>query len=330
MTRIHARTSRSVLPQRRTTWRRITTTLPLAAGCTALFACADVEPTAAPTIRSLAASTDVATTAKPVAQSLIAYVTGRAGITDLYVMDAANGRSHWLTRDRATASSPVWSPDGTQIAFSSNRDGFGANIWVVPSGGGTPVKYTQSGGTSPDWSSDGTRIAFASYSGTTDIWVMNADGTGQTRITNTSDAWESEPAWSPDRTKIAYSSARGGSTQIWVMNADGSGQVQLTAVTDGGPSHGPTWSPNGTKIAFSSFRAGRQDLYTMNADGTNQTRITDTATGIETDPRWSTAGIAFTANADGTPRLYLINPDGTGLTQLSRGSTPSYEPAWKP
>ena len=73
-----------------------------------------------------------------------------------------------------------------------------------------------------------------------------------------------------------------------------------------------------------------QDLYTMNADGTNQTRITDTATGIETDPRWSTAGIAFTANADGTPRLYLINPDGTGLTQLSRGSTPSYEPAWKP
>jgi Tol biopolymer transport system component len=307
------------------TRRRVATTLLLAAA----VACQGGEPTAVPaSIRLLAAGTDVGPAAKP-EQSLIAYVSGRGGITDLYIMDVANGRSHWLTRDRAAAASPVWSPDGTQIAFSSNRDGFGANIWVIPSGGGTPVKYTQAGGTSPDWSSDGTRIAFTSYSGTTDISVMNADGTGQTRITSISGAWESEPVWSPDRTKIAYTSASGGPSQIWVMNADGSSPVQLTGLTDGGTSFNPAWSPDGTKIAFASFRSGRQELYIMNADGTGPTQIT-TGGPAEYRPRWSTQGIVFHANASGTPAIFLVNPDGTGLTQLTRGSSWSYEPAWKP
>ncbi len=83
MTPIHARASRPFLPQRRTLWRHVATALLLAAG----------------------------------------YVSGHAGITDLYVMDAANGRSHSITRDRANAGSPVWSPDGTETACSSARGG---------------------------------------------------------------------------------------------------------------------------------------------------------------------------------------------------------------
>jgi len=295
----------------------------------AAVACRDVEPTAAPSLHSLSAATEVSTLVKP-EQSLIAYVSGRGGVTDLYIMDVANGRSHALTRDHLVASAPVWSPDGTQIAFSSNRDGLGANIWVIPSGGGTPVKRTRTNGTLPDWSADGSKIAFTSYRGvTTDIWVMNADGTGETQVTNTSDAWESEPVWSPDRTKIAFHSARGGSTEVWVMNADGSSPVQLTGLTDAGNSYNPGWSPDGNRIAFASFRNDGQDLYVMNADGTGLTRITDGGPA-ESRPRWSTRGIVFHANASGTPAIFFINPDGTGLTQLTRGGSWSYEPAWKP
>ena len=329
MTAKHTHSSRSP-SQRRTTRQRVATALFLAAGAGAAVACHDVAPTApAGSVRSLAAEADVGPVAKP-AQSLIAYVSGRSGTTDLYLMDVANGRSHAITRDRASAFSPVWSPDGTRIAFASNRDGLGTNVWVVPSGGGTPVKYTLSGGTSPDWSSDGARIAYATYSnGTTDIWVMNADGTGQTRITSTGGAWEGEPAWSPDRTKIAYTSASGGPSQLWVMNADGSNPVQLTGLTDGGTSFSPAWSPDGTKIAFASFRNGRQDLYVMNADGTNLTQITNGGPA-ESRPRWSTRGIVFNAHASGTPAIFLVNPDGTGLTQLTRGSSWSYDAAWKP
>ena len=331
---IHTGASRSFSPDRRTWWRPVATTLLLGAGCVAAVACHGGEPTApAGSVRSLAAEADVVPAAKPTPEqsSLIAYVSGRAGFTDLYIMDVANGRSHRITRDRAGTSSPTWSPDGMRIAFASDRDASGTNVWVVPAGGGTPVKYTQSGGMSPDWSSDGTRIAFASYrDATSDIWVMNADGSGHTRLTTTSDAWENEPVWSPNGAMIAYSSYRGGPGQIWVMNANGTGQVQLTGLTDGTTSLSPTWSPDGTKIAFTSFRGGRQDLYVMNADGTNQTRITETPNVAESEPHWSARGIAFTANVGGTPTLFRINPDGTGLTQLSRGGTPSYDAAWKP
>jgi Tol biopolymer transport system component len=330
MNTIHARVSRASSARRRITRRHVMAAVLGATSCATAVACDGVEPTATQaSVRALAVEPDIGTVAKP-EPSLVAYVTGRAGITDVSIMDIASGRSHAITRDRANAWSPVWSPDGTQIAFSSNRDALGFNIWVVPAAGGTPVKYTGAGGTSPDWSPDGSKIAFSSYSGTTDIWVVNADRTSQTRITNTTDAWENEPVWSPNGSKLAYSSARAGSTQIWIMNADGTGQAQLTGLTDTSPSYSPTWSPDGTKIAFASFRAGRGDLYVMNADGTNQTRITDTTTGTESDPRWSARGIVFSAIVDGTQSLFLINPDGTGLTQLSRGSTPSYEPAWKP
>ena len=329
---IHACAWRTPLPQRRTTWRRVATTVLRGATCLAVVACQDVEPTAALlSVRSLAAEADILPAAKPEQSSLIAYVSGRPGATDLYVMDAANGRSHRVTRDRADAGSPAWSPDGSRIAFASNRDAFGMNIWVVAAEGGTPVKHTQLGGTTPDWSPDGTRIVFGSHRDFNgEIYVMNADGPGQTRLTNTSDASEQEPVWSPNGSKIAYTSHRAGAAHIWVMNADGTGQVQLTSLTDGSINLSPAWSPDGTKIVFTAFRAGRQDLYTMNADGTNQTRITDTTTGAENAPCWSTRGIVFTGHPGGTPTLFLINPDGTGLTQLSRGSTPSYEPAWKP
>jgi Tol biopolymer transport system component len=333
---IHARAPRSSPPNGRTRWRHVATTLLGAAGCVVAAACHDVEPTATPaSVRKLAAEADVVTAAKPEQpgqSSLIAYVSGRAGITDLYIMDVANGRSHRVTRDRAGTGSPVWSPDGTRIAFASNRDALGFNIWAVPATGGTPVKYTHSGADmSPDWSADGGKIAFGSHRDSNgEIYVMNADGTGQTRLTSTTDASEQEPVWSPNGSKIAYTSHRAGAAHIWVMNADGTGQVQLTSLADGTTNLSPAWSPDGTKIAFTSFRAGRQDLYVMNADGTNQTRITETTNVSENAPHWSVQGIVFTAYPSGTPTLFRINPDGTGLTQLSRGGTPSYDAAWKP
>src|SRR5207248_3000848 len=98
------------------------------------------------------------------------------------------------------------------------------------------------------------QIAFTSgRDGNDEIYVMNADGSGQVNLTN-NPALDQVPAWSPDGSKIAFTSGRDGNDEIYVMNADGSSQVNLTNTP--GYDEVPLWSPDGTKIVFLSDRDG--------------------------------------------------------------------------
>jgi len=107
------------------------------------------------------------------------------------------------------------------------------------------------------------RIAFNSNrDGNWEIYVMNGDGTGQTRLTN-NPAEDFSPAWSPDGLRIAFSSKRDGNPEIYIMNADGTGQTRLTN-SPANDVH-PTWSPDGTRIAFETDRDGNSEIYVMNA-----------------------------------------------------------------
>src|SRR5207247_8008882 len=111
-------------------------------------------------------------------------------------------------------------------------------------------------------------IAFLSArEGNQDIYVMNADGSGVSRLTNTP-ATDIDPAWSPDGRRIAFASDGDGTHRIYdiyVMNADGSGVTRLT--NDPVTAWGPAWSPDGTKIAFESYRDGNGEIYVMMPDG---------------------------------------------------------------
>ena len=114
-----------------------------------------------------------------------------------------------------------------------------------------PLQPNQSAfGTSPG---PNEQIAFYSTrDGNQEIYVMNAaDGSNQSRLT-TVNANDSDPSWSPDRTKIAFESDRDGNANIYVMNADGSNQTRLT--DDLADDSNPRWSPDGTKIAFNTNR----------------------------------------------------------------------------
>jgi hypothetical protein len=205
------------------------------------------------------------------------------------------------------------SPVAGRIVFADwssisvvNADGSGRT--TLADDGGQGWQYM-----SPAWSPDGNKIAFgSSRDGGWDIYVMNDDGSGITRLTSES-ARDDEPAWSPDGTRIAFTSDRDGDFEIHVMNADGSGVIKLTdhPAQDGNPA----WSPDGSRIAFTSDRDGNNELYVMNADGTGTVRLTN-VTDEAIHPEWSPDGqkILFTRTEAGQ---YVMNADGSGLKWLS-------------
>jgi TolB protein len=250
------------------------------------------------------------------------------GFAEIYTMNADGSSLSRLTNNSADDIDPVWSPDTSKIAFESRRDG-NSEVYVMNADGTGQVNLTNRPGSGfagfdaePAWSPDGTKIAFRTYRdgspAQAEIYVMNADGTNPTRLTNNA-AVDGMPDWSPDGTKIAFWSLRSGNGEVWVANADGSG-VATDLTNNSGQDQEPAWSPDGTKIAFTSERDGNRELFVMNADGTGQTQLTSTAAGRSHDsPRWSPDGtkIVFTSNRDGPSDLYAINPDGSGLVRIT-------------
>jgi TolB protein len=181
----------------------------------------------------------------------------------------------------------------------------------------------------PTWSPDGRRIAFTSFRhGRGEIYVMNADGRQQRRLTRNT-AHDDHAAWSPDGRKIAFMSTRAGNAEIHVMNANGSAAARLT--NDPRNDYLPTWSPDGTRIAWRTDRDGNAEIYSMNADGTDVQRLTNSP-AAETSPDWAPTGqIAFVSNRGGvTFNVYAMDPDGSNVQRVTTSQQNHEQPDWSP
>src|SRR3989449_10108805 len=173
------------------------------------------------------------------------------------------------------------------------------------------------------------KIAFVSdRDGNFEIYVMDADGSNQTRLTN-NPARDGEPAWSPDGTKIVFVSQRDGNAEIYAMNADGSNQTRLT--NNSADDVSPDWSPDGTKIVFVRPGSSLNDIFVINADGSGQRKITE---GFLSSPVWSPGGTKFalTCEDDFSEDLCVMNADGSDLSHLTQApfGELDYSPAWSP
>ncbi len=164
---------------------------------------------------------DPARAAFPGENGKIAFVSTRDGSHDIFVMDSSGADPINLTKTLSASQEgyPAWSPDGTKVAFNSSISSQ-PGIYVM-NADGSNKRFLTSMGSQPAWSPDGTKIAFAS-AGRGDIFVMKADGSNPTNITNSANP-VNEPAWSPDGTKITFTKYdECAINRIYVMNADGS------------------------------------------------------------------------------------------------------------
>jgi len=216
-----------------------------------------------------------------------------------------------ITFEPSYESQPAWSPDGSKIAFVSDRDG-NKEIYVMDANGSGQQRltYNSCDDIEPDWSPDGSKIVFSSNnSGNYDVWIMDVDGNNPARLT-----WEGydemAPAWRYNEYKILYYDPYWNGT-IYIMNVDGSGQTALSTGLY------PSWSSDGTKIVYSP------GIRVMNPDGSGQATLS--RGGME--PAWSPYSnkIVFSIkkpdftpdNWTYFPDLYIINGDGSNLERLT-------------
>jgi Tol biopolymer transport system component len=246
----------------------------------------------------------------------------------IYVIGSNGTGEVTIPQSAKSNDGPAWSPDGTKIAFSSNRDG-NWEICVMNADGSGATRLTSNRSAddgSPTWSPDGTKIAFhTDRTGNYEIFVMNADGSSQTNLSNEAQSEDASPSWAPDGTRLVFASEG----DLYVMTADGSQQARLTA----GENYDffPAWSPDGSKIAFSTRTRTGTFIDVVGVDGAGRMRLT--RVGGEYEPRWSRDGtkIAYAEYASGLGRIFVMNADGSGATRLTGApKRDDYDPSWSP
>jgi Tol biopolymer transport system component len=219
-----------------------------------------------------------------------------------------------------------------KILFASTRDG-NSEIYSMNLNGTNVTRLTNNPAedASPVYSRDGRRILFTSTrTGNGDIYAMNPDGSGVVRLTSSTGV-EALGDFSPDGSKIVFTSTKDGNAELYVMNADGTGQTRLT--NNSAADADPVFSPSGTEIAWSSNRtSSTHDIYTAtfnpltNALGTATQRTT--AAAPDTEPAWSTAGIAFVSQRDGNTEIYTMTSTGGSQTRRTTNTANDLSPAW--
>ncbi|MBN1221246.1 MAG: PD40 domain-containing protein [Anaerolineae bacterium] len=233
----------------------------------------------------------------------IAFVSQRDGNREIYVMetncfelpDGCAQNAANVTRHPADDWTPAWSPDGTQLAFSSLRDG-GWEIYVMdtvcldaPDTCRDNLRQITADGNlniSPVWSPDGSRFAFNSKAaGNWDIYTMAVDGSDIRQVTVAPEN-DLSPAWSPDGTRIAFETNRDGNVEIYVVDANGTTPPQNLSNFSTANDHGPSWSPDGQLIVFYSNREGNWDVFSTTLDGNTVNNLTQTPGRDEQTPAW--------------------------------------------
>ena len=204
------------------------------------------------------------------------------GNVAVFTRRSASGASEVHLHDEAAAettvlgggANPVWSPDGSLIAFTSLDEGNTEVYTMLPNGfDRRPLTDSPGRDFAPSWAPDGSRFAFKSdRDDGIGLYIANVDRTGLRRLATT-DATAYPPLWAPDGSKILFTTRTSGLSQIGVVDVETEVTRRLSDETTSDMM--PVWTPDGSAIVFVSITNHQPDIYRMQADGTNRTRLTN-------------------------------------------------------
>jgi len=279
-------------------------------------------PTATHTLEPSATPSPIPTATPDPLQDLgvIGYRVVEGNNRDYNYQKPDGSRTYWDSQPPGMTDA-AWSPDGTRVVFVADWDG-DDEIYVMNSDGSEIIQLTFNNADDgqPAWFPEGSQIVFASmrdpipgYEGPPpEIYLMNVDGSGQTRLTNNNIS-DHSPSWSPDGNKIAFSSFHFSyekGSRINTINPDGS---EITLLVDlPGDDLGPEWSPDGSRLVFFSQFPRTTSIFLVNADGSGLKQLT---VGGDThhDPFWSPDGkwVVFASYGDEGDDLMVQEVDGS-------------------
>ncbi len=240
-----------------------------------------------------------------------------------------------LTADvKADSAFPAWSPDGTQIAFQSKREGGNFQVFIMDTNGNNKRRLSNGKGYAgqPAWSPDGKSIAFLAgdkpdAGSPKELYLIPAEGDAPKKITSLGKDLR-RPQWSPDGKHIVYLESQGDrNSSIYSMNPDGSSPLVLV---DQGFNSSPSFSPKGDKLAYYAvISTSGSDIFIIQATGGATSNLTHLSSD-DYEPAWSPNGqrLVWASKRDANYKIVVGAVDGSNQKVITQGDNSDYQPSW--